>query len=261
MSVIDLSEFDDDDMPEGIEEGDLHARIQDPNDIGASIMNPKSGAVVEQPLNGFHLRFHKMPMALKERLFFAYIELGDYSQVAAKFALTTRSVKALAKNDGWDQRAEELSRGLEKTLGIQVLENRRTTIRLIHRLLSKLEPERIVALLDGKDIVRLLTALMKDGGFNSEKSGLNINTGGGPTQLNFGGQSGGDPTLNDVSDEELVKQARELGIEVHASPRAVLADSTEQTAENTPNTQTDSPSLSNKAQDDKIEHIVDVSND
>ena len=221
-----LSEFDDPKTGEGSDADPVveeRAVLADPHLQESSIVNPATNLPEKAPDTQRKWKWHYIPMPVRTRAFYLWVEFGDYTSVAAKLGMTVEAVKALSERDHWWERSEELRAGLEKTLGVQVLENRRRALQLVHETLGELSPERIVALLDGKDIVRLLTTTLSDGG-RMGSSGLNVHTGDGPVQVNLGSTRGEDRPLEKMTDEELAMEARAHGIDVQAAPRITEKD-------------------------------------
>lgn len=218
-----LSEFDPVDVEVEADGYEERAVLADPHLQSAAIVNPSTNLPEPAPENQRGLRWNQIPMPVRERAFFMWIELGDFTEVGHRLGMDPGAVKRLSKKDGWAERAEELRAGLEKVFSVQVLENRRRALHIIHDTLGELKPERLLALMDGKDLVKLLGMSLAHGGAGPGGGGLNVHTGDGPTQINFGSTRDGDKSLSDLSDEDLAHRARELGIDVQAAPRVIGA--------------------------------------
>ena len=199
----------------------LPAAIADPLLQEAIVHNPKTGLVERAPDNGGgHLRWHRIPMPIRERAFFLWLECGTFVETASVLGMKPEAIKRLSVHDKWEDRAERLRHGLEKGFLVSVVSVRQQATNLIASTLESLSPDKIASMLDGKDVVRLLTSLVKDG--TPAAGGLTVQTGGAPAQVNLGGtQPGQAGRYSSLSDEDLAAMARSRGVEVQASPIAV----------------------------------------
>lgn len=220
-----LGEFDDlESDEEGVEEPELStlpAAIADPSSQEASILNPDTGLTEKAPLDSRVTRWRFIPMPVREKAFFLWVEYGDYPSVAAKLGMKVAQVRALAERDKWEDRAVELRAGLEQGLATLILEKQRESTRMALAILGELDPKRAANMLEGKDIVRLLLGMGQTAARNGQSAPLSVDTGGGPAQINLNPDPSGSSPFANLSDEELAKRARERGVDVQAAPRAL----------------------------------------
>lgn len=217
-----LKEFDDqptDEFDDEIDPNDLPAVIADPAMLPAIVVPPKTGVPEQAPMV-MHSRWRYIPMAVKERAFFCWMEFGDYVSVAAHIGMTVEQVRDLSKRDQWETRAEELRVGLESGLKTLLLESRRTAAQSALALMGNLDLASIAKTMEGKDVIKLIEAMAKMG--DPGKAGLTVNASGGPTQVNVTPvQNPATSNLRELTDAQLADLARSSGIQVQPPPSLV----------------------------------------
>jgi hypothetical protein len=198
---------------------DLPAAIAPPHMQEAIIVDPNTGLC--QP-GSPHPRFrqalfHAVPVPLRIKAFYLWIDHGDCVTVAGLLGLKVSQVHSLKKQDQWESRAKDLSHELDHTIGAIWKRTKSATLQFLLSVMSEIDPARMAGMMDPAGLASLIKACASVG---SESKGTTVINTTGPTQVNAGAGPGPlDPSrpLKERSGEELAAVLRSSGL-THQPP-------------------------------------------
>jgi hypothetical protein len=195
----------------------LPAALADPMLQDAKLVDPKTYKIIQGAKT-----WNRVSLPLRIRAFYAWLDLGDLSRVAVELNVKRSTLETLRVKDSWQARAEQIRAGLDHSIQTSWLEARRRGLSFFLEYIECIDPTRLASMSTPADVAKLAQTMVGLGG------GVGNVTVHGNAQIVAPGAVGGQANLTgakpaqELSDAELLAEAKRLGVPIQAPPPPVV---------------------------------------